>query len=195
MATITMLVEMLIAGAIADIWVFLIIAKIVNIDFASLTEILSSYTELLLLPFVAITYGLGIAINFLAEALTKNYWDEKIKKKLFDGLRKELGKNKKELPDKDISGRVFHKGRQEVIDGIRDTVHLIRVSRSTSLNFLLIAGSILLYWQDLTEIVLFVSLFSFSVSVLTYREGKNRFKQNHDRTISEYRELLEESEK
>lgn len=187
MSTTTLLVEMLIAGAMADVWVFLIVWKIAPFDLTILTASIAGVAELLIFPFIAVTYGLGVAVNSAAEKLIKSTCDKKIRDPIYDDVTKEIGGERER-----ISGLVFHKGREKVIEDLRHGLHLIRVARSSALNFLMIAITLLLYWQDHELIVLIGSLFSVVIAVLAYFEGRSRFRRNHERTVREYREIRRE---
>ena len=181
MSTTTLLVEMLIAGALADIWIILILFRIFSIDLTATLNTLLDMKGFLIIPFAAITYGIGIAINKLAELITLDFWNKKYRNPMF---KKKLPNNNNEEPGK-IIGYVFRYGSDDIIDGLKKNLHLIRVSRSSALNFLFIAVAILLYKPDIGSFSIIGCLFFVFMAILTYFEGLSRYKENHTRTIRE----------
>jgi len=81
MATTALFVEIIIIGAVSEIWIFLLFYGFVSPNLSQIAiwiDYLNKTSSLLIVPFLAITYSLGWLTNFLSERIMKPFFQKKI---------------------------------------------------------------------------------------------------------------------
>lgn len=140
MATTTLFVEILVIGFMAEIWISLMIGRLMSgLTFESLTGLLrylNDSSAVFALPWLAITYVIGWIVNFWGERLFKLVFQQRLRDRKFDGSG---------VSYPAARARVALDGSTRVFEEIRLDRHLIRISRGSALNFLLIGLGLGLY--------------------------------------------------
>jgi hypothetical protein len=200
MSTTSLFVEVLVAGALAEVWMLLLFLKMLpsTANLANISSAVSDFSLLLVVPFIALTYALGWAVNFAAEKLFESVWERKYKYPKYEGAKlpkyaTEMFETQHLTPQKRyeiISGFFFQYASNTVVEDLRFGVHIIRISRSSALNFALIAASLLLYLPSYPSLTLIGMAIAVLVAILVYFQGTTRFNRTHKRTRNTYDELI-----
>lgn len=187
MSTTSLLVEYLILGVIADIWLSLMLLQLYpsirnNIQFY--IDNISKVDTIFLIIFLAITYTLGGIVNYLSDIFfnkpQKNYRDT-----IFE---------KKGYKYKDIRGIISHKASPDASVRFRFDGHLIRVFRGNALNFLVLAIILISYFKDDFSIIYLIVL-CFVFSIFSIFQWRKRYISNYDQLLGEYEAILAEQKK
>ena len=156
MATTALIVEIIVIGAFALIWVALFVFKFFGLDITTVSGWLLQYKDWstgAVLMAIAISYQLGWSVNQLSYFVARNTFNITIKKKIF--------KNEYENYNI-IKAAVFIKGSTFILDNIRERLSVVRLTRSAFVNFLLISiGFFVLGNWQLGLVVLGVTIILF----------------------------------
>lgn len=200
MSTTSLFVEVLVAGALAEVWIFLVALAIIppTTNLADIITSVSNLSLVIIIPFIAFTYALGWAINYASEKILESYWDKKYKYPKYEGARlprhaAKIYKTNELTPAKRyeiISGFFFQYASSTVVEDLRFGVHIVRISRSSAFNFIMIAAALLLHLSGYTKLIIFCIGISIVIAILVYFQGTTRFNRTHKRTRSTYNELL-----
>lgn len=138
MATTTLFVEILVIGALAEVWIgtgILWVGGTSNLkDLAAAATSLGPLSTFLAVPLLALTYALGWNVNFVSERLFKPYFQRRVRDSVFQGGAMNYDEAKM---------LVTSKGSSELAQDIRFDRHIIRIARSNIVNFSFIALAIL----------------------------------------------------
>jgi len=133
MATTALIVEIVVIGAFALMWIGLFVFKFFGLDVTIVSSWFSQYKDWstgVVLMSIAISYQLGWSVNQFSYFVARKTFNKTIKKKVF--------KNEYENYDS-IKATVFVKGSQFILDNIRERLSVVRLTRSAFINFLLIS--------------------------------------------------------
>jgi hypothetical protein len=141
LATTTLLVEILVIGSLAEVWLtalFLAFAGPISFNLTTAeSEMLKALVPVLAIPVLSLTYSVGWATNFLAERIFKSWFE--------DSLRNILFKEGAPETDYEVARIIYLQtgspelGREFVLDR-----HILRISRANALNFLMIGVSLII---------------------------------------------------
>jgi hypothetical protein len=192
MGTSSLFVEILTIGAIADIWLFLILRVILLPSGTSISEIalfLYNYTKLLAIPFLSLTYVLGWTINFLADNIFRWLFQGNAR----DGTMKEARlENKKYLY---IRSYFSQKASAKLVQDWDYTRHCIRVARSSALNFIALAITLSLnIYRHHPGILITIGL-CVTIAIVAWWQATTLSGSNYRRLIVVYNMLREETVK
>jgi len=133
MATTALIVEIVVIGTFALIWVALFVFKFFGLDTAMVSSWLSQYkdwsTGAVLLAIV-ISYQLGWSVNQISYFLARKTFNKTIKRKIFKDEYENYSS---------IKATVYIKASTFSLDNIRERLSVVRLTRSAFVNFLLIS--------------------------------------------------------
>lgn len=190
MSTTALFVEIMIIGAIADIWLFLIVFAVVSPD-VSFAEVLltsvSSLGNLIIFPILGVTYVVGFCMNFISDYFFRCVIQQKIREKVI---------SESELKNIDyyyIRSYFSQKASELLSKDWCYTRHSIRIARSSVLNFFFIAIIFLLYicigkssWGVIVSFILCIF-----ISLAALWQATTLSKTNYKRLIQDYIVLRE----
>ena len=164
MSTTALIVEVLVIGAIALIWIFLFALRFGGYPGIDVTEI-SALMPILVLPATGLTYAVGWIINFLAERLFKLFFQRKIRDRVFG------------------SGEQYQRDKIRVVSGASDSAnqdmlldrHIIRLARAGVLNFLLLGVGLLANSHRLGAIAVSLSVAAFALCLISFFQWLTRY--------------------
>jgi len=186
MATTTLFVEILVIGAIAEIWIVLIVLAVASPNPTTVLLLIDSVgklSALLVFPFLALTYALGWVVNFTAERLFKPVFQKKFRDQVFEisGIKYY-----------EVRGLVYQKASKDVIEDLRFDRHILRISRSSVLNFLLIAVALSLHFYEHTSVVIVGIILSVTIAVLSLLQWVTRYKSSYSKIRDTYKVIKAE---
>ena len=182
MSTTALFVEILIIGAISEIWIGLLFFGIASPNFPQIsiwTDFLNKSPSLLLVPYLSITYSLGWLINFLAERTMKPFFQRKFRDQLFKTINENYY---------NVRGLFFQKASTDIIQDLRFDRHIIRISRSNIINFLLIAIGLLFNSRQFSlRIIVFSCCLSVLFSIGSFFQWTTRYKSCYSKILDTYK--------
>ena len=187
MNTTDLLVEYLIVGAVADIWLALLVLAVIPFNSTALPSIVDSadkLSALLVIPFLAITYVLGGVMNFVAPRLLR------AQKRFRDELFHKAGWNYN-----DARGLLFQKASPDAMSRFRSDGHIIRVARTSTLNFLCLAAALLVHVRSYPLSVVIGFIVCILVSIASFFQWTARYKSNYTEMLEIYKVLRVEFER
>ena len=182
MALTTLFVEILIIGTISEIWLFLILLSFISFDPNTISFIIDSIYKLsafLIIPYLSITYSLGWLVNFISERIFKKFFQKKFRDKIFSDAGYDYY---------NARGLLFQKASSDVMQDFRFDRHILRISRSSVVNFSLITISLLLHYDKIsTSILLLCVLISTSFVIVSFYQWKVKYKSNYSKMLGIYK--------
>ena len=133
MATTALIVEIIVIGDFALVWVSLFIIKFLGLDISLISDWLILYKDwstAIVLAFVVISYQLGWSVNQLSYFVARKTFNKTIKSRLFKEEHKSFDL---------IKATVFMQGSPFTIEKIKERLSVVRLTRSAFLNFSLIS--------------------------------------------------------
>lgn len=187
MATTTLFVEILVIGTISEIWLFLFLFLFISFDSNTITFLIDSIyklSALLIIPYLAFTYCLGWLINFVSERLFKPFFQKKYRDELFTNAGFDYY---------EARGLLFQKASSDVIQDFRFDRHILRISRSSVINFSLITVALLFNCNRISTptLLLCVSV-SISFVIVSFFQWMARYKSNYSKMLGVYKVVKEE---
>jgi hypothetical protein len=189
MSTTSLLLEILVIGTTADIWVVIIILAAFSpstTEYATIIDTLSKLSTFLVLPSLALTYLLGWIINFICEHTLEPLFQTKFKSQLF---------GHEELNYEHVRALFFQKASENVVRDMNFDRQLIFISRASILNFLIIAVGLLLHFKNNPSGIMAGVVMSVIISILSFSQWTVQYKSSYKKMLSTYRILLNESPK
>lgn len=156
MATTALIVEIIVIGAFALVWVLLFIIKFSGLDLSLISDWLILYKDwatAVVLASVVISYQLGWSVNQLSYFFARKTFNKTIRSRVF----KEEYKN-----FNSIKATVYMQGSPFTVEKIKERLSVVRLTRSAFLNFLLISIALftLEKWQvGIVTLVITIVLF------------------------------------
>ena len=176
MNTTNLFVELIVIGVGAVIWVLLLALSVFGYPGFSLNPDL---WPIFLMPFLAITYLLGIITDRVADSLIEYIWN--------DDLRDSYFENREQYYN---ARRIIFLKSEKMTDLLEYGRSRLRICRGWVFNGLAIAGSLLVFkhnWtSDVSDIVYFGCGLSLSLSVLSFYSWRML-------TKVEYKKIREQS--
>ncbi len=185
MATTTLFVEILLVGGIAEIWLVLLIFAVIPLDttFVSiLIEHLSKLIPLLIIPFVAVTYSLGWTIVFFSDMILTKPFQIKYRNKFFEDASIRWYK---------IREILFNKASEKALEDFRFDRHMIRISSSNILNFLLITFSLIPNLNKFTGVAVIGITISTTIMIFSIFQWRNQYRYMYSKALDTYKNLTE----
>lgn len=186
MTTTSLFVEILVIGAVAELWLALfLLALAPQADLAAFRTLVSDtgeLTALLFVPFVALTYALGWVVNFLAERLFKPFFQERYRDALFQEASVDYYTAR---------ATVLQRASEEVVADLQFDRHIFRIARAGALNFLLLAIALVPYiiagrsWLSVL-LALFLGL-----SISSFLQWRSRYGHSYRKLLRAYNALKE----
>ncbi|MBD2465132.1 hypothetical protein H6G89_29425 [Oscillatoria sp. FACHB-1407] len=148
MSTTELFVELIIIGMGSAIWIFLLIGSIFGLSWIDSNQLLSLPA---LIPFLALTYVVGIVFDRIADTLFERIWAEKLFNQYY--------KNKTDFYD-DRRIIYIHEGRlANLLEYGRSR---LRICRGWTLNLILILLTLNLFaWTRITDANLKIQVSAF----------------------------------
>jgi hypothetical protein len=188
MNTTDLLVEYLVLGAMADIWLFCLLSFLFPFEITRLHQLIpliEKIIPLLAIPFLALTYTFSGIVNFVADSLFSSV-HRRFRKNLF---------NKNGTEYEVAIGYVNQFAAPQTIVRLQYHGHIIRLSRGNMLNFGFL-GVILLFLENLHDLrIVFFLLTSFLLSVLSFFQWRERFQSTYEEMLSAYMVIFSEQGK
>jgi hypothetical protein len=132
MATTSHIVEIIVIGAFALVWVTLFIFRFSGLDISLVHQWLVAYKDwsnLATLIALIVSYQLGWSTNQLSYLLARNTFNKKIKSKVFQD----------QYPIFDsIKSTVYMEGSSFAVEKVKERLSVVRLTRSAFINFFLI---------------------------------------------------------
>lgn len=183
MATTALFVEILIIGAISEIWILSVIFFLFMPNFNFLYDFLkniSVLTPYLVIIYFASTYCIGWIVNFICEKSMKPFFQKKYRDNLFSDFGKCYYETRSYF---------FQHASTHLISDLRFDRHIIRISRSNIFNFLLISLSSLLHSFEDLKISLFCFFFSIIICAISFFQWRTRYQSCYTKLIDNYKTL------
>ncbi|MBN2267205.1 MAG: hypothetical protein JW725_02585 [Candidatus Babeliaceae bacterium] len=181
MATTTLFVEILVIGTIAEIWIALILLTTVSPNattVSSMVDSIDKLSTLLIIPFLALTYAVGWVVNFSAERLFKPIFQNRFRNRLFQSAGVDYY---------EARGLLFQKASEDVIEDLRFDRHILRISRSSVVNFTLIAITLALHFHHFNTYLLVAGIIiSAFVAIISFFQWVTRYKSNYSKMLDTY---------
>lgn len=133
MATTSLIVEIIVIGAFALVWVTLFIFKFFGLDVSLVSEWLVLYKDwstVIALISIVVSYQLGWSVNQLSYFFARNTFNKTIKSRIF--------KDEYENFDS-IKATVYMRGSPFAVEKVKERLSVVRLTRSAFMNFLLIS--------------------------------------------------------
>lgn len=183
MATTALIVEILVIGTFALVWVALFVIKIFGVDASLVSAWLVQYKDWstgIILMSIAIAYQLGWSVNQLSYFFARNTFNKKIRMRVF--------KNKHENFDT-IKNKVLMQGSSFVVEKILERLSVVRLTRSAFLNFLLISIALFTLgnWQ--------LGLASLGISIILFVQANDIYSLYCKQIFNAYKVINSNSEK
>jgi hypothetical protein len=188
LATTSLLVEILVIGSIAEIWIALLLFSFMDINAAlasSVVVLAEKFSTLLLLPLLALTYAIGWVMNFLAERLFKPYFQTRFRDQVF----KEAG-----VKYSEARSIVVQNASEEVINEMEFDKHILRIARGSVLNFVMIAIVLFLRVDGNSPVVISGVVVSLVIATLSFFQWLTRYRHSYSRVLGAYRAISLKSE-
>lgn len=179
MSTTELLVEYLILGSLADIWLFLTLSLVLGVQpyWTQVRDLAEKLSPVIAVTFLSVTYTLGGLVHFLAQSLFDRF-QKKYRNKVF--------KQKVGQPYRKVRSLVYHYASSDMMARFRSDGHIIRISRGNILNFSLLAISLLLYInKHPIQAGIGIGL-SIIFAVLSYLQWVRRYKAYYRAVMDEY---------
>ncbi len=187
MATTTLFVEILVIGTIAELWLVLIFLALVTPSATVVSSLVNSIDKLdtlLIVPFLSLTYALGWVINFSAERLFKLVFQNRLRNQLFQSAGVDYY---------EVRSLIFEKASEDVIEDLQFDRHILRISRSSVLNFTLIAIALALHFHHANASLLTVGIIFFAlIAIVSFFQWMTRYKSNYSKMFDTYKVINEE---
>jgi len=172
MATTTLFVEILVMGALAELWFAGVVLALLDVSqvrqIGATIASLSNFTALFATLALALTYAIGWALNFVARQLFNPLREKRMLEELFAGGSKNYDKDR---------AIVFQYGSVDVLRDLHLDRHIVRIARSNVLNFTLIAFAAVLNACSIHPPVLFLLIITcLAVAMLSYQQWRIRYK-------------------
>ncbi len=188
MTTTALFVEILVIGAVCEIWVGILLAAVGgSTGFFQFLEVLkpfAGFAGLLTVPLLAITYALGWIMNFVAERSFRPFFQSRFRDEVFgDPLKYEKARV-----------LVFQKGSAELIHEIQIDRHIIRIARAGFLNFVMLTAAVSVHLRsDNWLIVILSGTACLVVAAISAAQWFARYKSYYKR-LTHAANLLAQSE-
>lgn len=156
MATTALIVEIIVIGAFALIWVVLFTIKFIGLDISLLSDWLVLYKDWstgVVLAAVVISYQLGWSVNQISYFFARKTFNKAIKLKVFKDEYKNF---------ESIKATVYMQGSSFAVEKLKERLSVVRLTRSAFMNFLFISIALftLNNWQmGLAALFLTIILF------------------------------------
>ena len=183
MATTSLFVEILVIGSIAEIWIALLLLSFVDINAALASPtvaLMEKFSTLLLFPLLAITYAIGWVINFLAETAFKPYFQKRFRDQVF---------KRADVSYTEARSTVFQISSEEVITEMEFDRHILRITRGSVLNFLMIAIVLLLRVDKGSPVVIAGISLSLAIAIVSFVQWLTRYRHSYSRILDAYKAI------
>lgn len=186
MGTTALIVEVLVIGAITEIWITLFLWVGISPNSAMIglfIEHVDKLAPFLIIPFLAITYIFGWIIIFITGIFTHPI-QLKYRKEFFQ---------KEKLDYDNIRGILFQNASDKVIDDFRFDRHMLRISSSNIFNFFMIAisvGFFLLKHPSFMMICMLIG--SIVISILSLFQWRKQYHYLYIKSLATYKAILQE---
>lgn len=182
MGTTALFVEIVVIGAVAEIWIFLAILATINYssyDFSKIDSI-GRFSTLLVIPFLALTYALGWIVNFGAERLFKFRFQKRWRDELFRSAAVDY---------ETARALISQCASERTNEDLKFDRHILRLSRSSALQLPLIAASLSLYFRIAPVTIGLVIVLCLALSVAAFFQWISRYKSNYKKVLKIYQVL------
>jgi hypothetical protein len=181
--------EVWLSGFLALSWLSLLIIRIfynfqqLNIVLKDTILELPSYSVLLILIISAFSYALGWVINFIAESIFDNIFQNRYRHKRFSKLGYSFY---------EVRNVVYLNASNSVLDDLKYDRQLIRVSRANTFNFMMLSFAFVSFINlPLVQFkvpVIFALLF-FILAIASFFQWRFRYKSTFKKFINFFEEI------
>ena len=173
MSTTALIIEILVSGLFASLWLVLLLLKIYGVDLEQINLTLETYQEysnVMIIIGFAVSYQLGWMINYLSYSFVGLLVTNRIRKRIFSDLSVKYTL---------IKNFVFEQANDEFIQRLRRMHSVVRLARAAVLNFFILAVILLIYHQyflsAVTLVISFICLLQVRVEYKLYYGSINYF--------------------
>jgi hypothetical protein len=176
-ATTTLLVEILVIGSLAQVWlvsVFIGLTGPTTLNPSpSQVEALKAFAPLFVVPVMSLAYAIGWVVNFAAERLFKLLFEERWRDKLFPNQALEY----------EVARILYlQRGSSELAREFVLDRHILRIARASVVNFFLIGASSIAYWDHLGErVTVGVIVLCVLISIASFEQWRSRYRSYYKR--------------
>jgi hypothetical protein len=172
MSTTSVIVEILVIGVLASIWILLFALKITDKGFSDFLSYILIYKDLSVLFLFLLTgllYQIGWIVRWIADRIIGPTIRRKIRKIVF---------GKKDFKNYElIKTIIYSKASPELLREIVVDHSVIRLSGSAIINFFLIGIGCCLFWKQLA----YLGIISFAITLLVLWQLFDRYKYYYGR--------------
>lgn len=179
-------VEVLITGAMALIWIVLLVIRLVEPNTEQIRNALqyiNTSVTLVLSLSAGISYVLGWIVSFVAESILNPFFQTKYRDKYFTSVQHTFY---------EVRSRVFEKSPEGVIKDIQYDRMLIRIARSNAFNLCMIALATIMFATDSTiskGVIYSLAILSFLLAYISFVQWQHRYKATFSKFMDLYKEI------
>ncbi len=183
MATTSLIVEIIVIGVFALVWVALFIIKFFGLDVSLISDWLVLYKDWstgVVLMSVAISYQLGWSVNQISYFFARKTFNKTIKLRVFKDEYKNF---------EAIKATVYMQGSSFVVEKIKERLSVVRLTRSAFMNFLLISIGLfaLEKWQ--------MGFVTLAVTIVLYIQANDMYSLYCNQIFNAYKVINPNKEK
>jgi hypothetical protein len=186
MATTALFVEILVVGAIAELWIVSLLLACLDASkarmlFASMLPF-KDFAPVILIFVLAVTYAIGWVTNFVSEWLFKQAFEKTIRNPLF----KSLGKRYEQART-----LVLLKASADFLREVQLDRHIIRIARTNALSFAVLAVSLLFHRHRVdTAVLAFLIVLLMLLSFASFVQWRRRYTSQYENIAEAVRFLI-----
>jgi hypothetical protein len=180
MATTPIIVEMLIMGVFASVWMFIFAERCAILQVDQILELLvkgKDWSAAILFVSMAWCYQIGWLINTSCHGFAILFLERRIRNPIFE---------RASLQYEHVRATVYQKASADLRSDLGLDRSVVRLSRAGVLNFLLIGLALLFYCPPIR----LISVVSFFFSLLCVLQWRQRYIRYHKRMIEGYRIII-----
>jgi hypothetical protein len=176
MATTALFVEILVVGAIAELWMVSLLLACLDASKAGMLFVnvlpFKDFAPVILIFVLALTYAVGWVTNFISERLFKRAFEKTIPNPIF----KSLGK-----PYKEAQTLVYLKASTDFLHEVQLDRHIIRIARTNAVSFAFLAISLLFHLHRIeTALLILLVIFLILLSLGSFAQWRRRYTNQYE---------------
>jgi hypothetical protein len=120
---------------------------------------------------------IGWVINFVTERIFKRFFQTNLRDQFFKNAT---------VNYYEIRGLFFQKASKDAIEDLRFDRHILRIARSSTINFLLIGLVLFFHIKKHTNIIILLIIFSYLMAFLSFLQWRARYKSMYSKMLDTY---------
>jgi hypothetical protein len=183
MATTALIVEIIVIGAFALVWVSLFIIRFLGLDVSLISDWLifhKDWSTGFVLASVVISYQLGWSVNQLSYFLARTTFNKTIRSRVFKDQYNNFDS---------IKATVYMQGSPFTVEKVKERLSVVRLTRSAFLNFLLISMGLFMLekWQ--------AGIVTLGITIILFIQAKDMYSLYCNQIFNAYKVIKLNEEK